>query len=97
MWRDDAACRGLPNDLFFLEPNFGLAMQVCRRCTVSRECFAYAVKTKAYGIWGETTSFERGVVDLNISSGKRRPAKRTTSEGQTISLRVADQLLPHHE
>lgn len=98
MWREDAACRGLPNDLFFLEQHFDSARQICSRCLVQSECLEYAVKTRVFGIWGGKGSAERGVVDLNVSVREGRPAKRAATPGKSMTVRAADNiLLESHE
>lgn len=98
MWREEAACRGVPNDWFFVEANFGLARQVCRRCPVQSDCLEYATKTRSFGIWAGTGSAERGLYDMTVSSGEGRPAKRTATPGKSITVRAADNvLLESHE
>lgn len=98
MWREQAACRGLPNDWFFIESDFELGKRICRRCPVQGECLAYAIKTKSFGIWGGVGAADRGVFDMNVSRGARRAAKRTTTEGKTITIDLADnRLLEAHE
>lgn len=98
MWREKAACRGLPNDWFFIESDFDSGKRICLRCPVQNECFAYAARTKSVGIWGGTTAADRGVFDMNVSRGARRAAKRTATEGKIISIPLSDKgLLQSHE
>jgi len=57
----EAACRGMPADLFFPavkgapivgDPSAG-AKEVCAACPVQAECLAYAVEHKEeHGVWG---------------------------------------------
>lgn len=59
-WFDQAACRGLPPELFFSERDAGThsnnqnAVEVCRSCPVILKCFDYAVEIGEdhYGVWG---------------------------------------------
>ena len=53
-WHLQAACRGLPNSMFFPETGDDTrpAKQVCKTCPVRRECGGYAVENRVkYGIW----------------------------------------------
>ena len=54
-WRNDAACRGLPAELFMpvRGDQFSAqeAKQVCAQCAVRWQCLAYGVAEK-YGVWG---------------------------------------------
>lgn len=63
-WREDAACRGLDNDLFFPEqggqPKATAAKRVCAVCPVTQDCLDYALETGSrWGIWGGMTEKER--------------------------------------
>ena len=64
-WAEDAACAGLPLDMFF-PPSGGSsapAQQVCRRCPVRVECLQAAmaseVITYRFGIYGGLTAHGR--------------------------------------
>lgn len=69
-WRSAAACRSCDPDLFFpvSSSDAGLeqvarAKAVCARCPVSRECLAFALRTRqAYGVWGGMSEQERYLV-----------------------------------
>ena len=76
-WRDRAACRGLPVELFF--PPAGAvtsgvaARKVCAVCTVRSECFDVAVENdERFGTWGGFTGRE-----LRRAVRRRRMRDRT--------------------
>ena len=63
-WRDRAACRALPPEMFFLDPadteGIENVKQICAECPVASECLSYAVSTnQTEGVWGATTPGER--------------------------------------
>lgn len=74
-WRERAACRGWPSELFYPEREEDArrteqARIVCRACTVQAECLAFAVANKEpAGIWGGLSTKERA-----RPRGRGRPA-----------------------
>lgn len=70
-WMRDAACREHP-EIDFVPPEGkggaigtreALAVEVCRRCLVRRECLAYALDDpNLVGVWGGTTSAQRRIL-----------------------------------
>lgn len=63
-WRTQAACRGLPTELFFPadgdDAGAERAKAVCRDCPVRRQCVAYALPDpNLYGVWGASTADQR--------------------------------------
>jgi WhiB family redox-sensing transcriptional regulator len=66
-WRNDAACRSLDPELFFpigqgpaARSQIAAAKAVCTRCSVARECLAWALETgQDAGVWGGLTEDER--------------------------------------
>lgn len=66
-WRAQAACRGMPTDLFF--PKKGenreqvSAKQICASCPVRQECYDYAIEVaqevELIGTWGGTSQKQR--------------------------------------
>lgn len=61
-WMNDAACRGMPTDLFF--PQRGEPLNqiraVCAGCRVAAECLEYALtNTDKFGVWGGKSEKER--------------------------------------
>lgn len=64
-WQTQAACRGLPLDLFFPARGVSAATMarvraVCAGCSVQSDCLACATATvETMGVWGGTTERER--------------------------------------
>jgi hypothetical protein len=70
-WREGAACKGLPPDLFFPplfkgerygvpEPSYyGLGKLACEVCPVKERCLVDG-EEEEFGLWGGTTPKERG-------------------------------------
>lgn len=63
-WRLEAACRSLPDSMFFLAGDDFAGMKqakaVCEECPVQDPCLEFAVLTnQSLGIWGGTTPNER--------------------------------------
>ena len=57
LWKDDASCLGLDNNLFFETYEEDLEVRpridsLCGRCPVAKKCFAVGVSAKEWGIWG---------------------------------------------
>lgn len=51
----------LDRDAWFDPEQFDQVKAVCGHCPLKRVCLEAAVKNKeAYGVWGQTTPFERG-------------------------------------
>jgi len=66
-WRNEAACRDTPADLFFPVGTTGPAVKtieaartVCQSCPVQEPCLSFALATSQdSGVWGATTEDER--------------------------------------
>lgn len=61
-WRDDAACRGFPVDMFFGETTTAQAeaKSICSTCAVSHDCLAFALTINTmFGVFGGKTYKER--------------------------------------
>lgn len=63
-WREEAACKGQPIDLFFppssLKNDHPLILEakaICYRCPVSKQCLE--ASDGQFGIWGGKTQSER--------------------------------------
>ena len=76
LWRANAACLGLPLEIFF-GPSEGdydprPAKKVCRDCSVRVECLDYAMNLEEqiilHGVWGGTGHKER----VELLNQKRR-------------------------
>jgi WhiB family redox-sensing transcriptional regulator len=82
-WRDDAACRVMPPELFFPAGTSGAALEnidaakaVCNACPVQNACLRFAFETKQEdGIWGGTTEVERRRLRRAWLADRRRLAK----------------------
>lgn len=73
IWRADAACRDVPQALFFpdseasrpgggklIDEDVDSAKALCQGCPVQSQCLDYALSTKQnWGIWGGATVAER--------------------------------------
>lgn len=78
-WRDYAACRDAPADLFFPAPAPGTAaygrqvaeaLAVCRSCRVTAECLGFAITTRQRdGVWGGTTEADRAAARRSLTRG----------------------------
>jgi WhiB family redox-sensing transcriptional regulator len=54
-WRDDAACKGLHPNLFFVGKGARAdeAKELCRGCPVRVACAEFAIRTsQQFGVWG---------------------------------------------
>lgn len=74
-WRDEAACLGLEQELFFPVNNEGhqvlSAKAACAGCPVQQPCLDWALRNGAdFGIWGGLTPQERR--DVSIRRRRRR-------------------------
>lgn len=72
VWEDAAACRGVGNEIFFVdqfEPT-EMARELCRRCAVQPECLEHALAVERHGIWGGLDELER----RRIRSARARAA-----------------------
>lgn len=67
-WHKHARCSGMQH-LFFNEGSLTAvkeAKRICALCPVRKPCLQFATDNEEYGVWGGTTTVERG---------KRKPAK----------------------
>jgi len=76
-WRDQAACAGSGDDLFFPigedESAAGPAKAVCALCPVKDECLQYARATnQTEGVWGGMTGSERRRLRRRMRDKQRR-------------------------
>lgn len=53
-WREQAACQGLPIEMFFPEDIVTQTIQdLCDKCPVQKQCLEYALSIPEYhGFWG---------------------------------------------
>ena len=80
-WQARAACRDLPNEVFFAgqgrRPDD--AKHICRPCPVRRQCLAFALATPEpidYGVWGATTRKERQELRRQHVASSEEPTLR---------------------
>jgi WhiB family redox-sensing transcriptional regulator len=68
-WMADAACRGMPAEIFFIEPggNAEPARAVCASCPTRQPCLAYALSENMPGIWAGTTPRQRAALRRKAS------------------------------
>ncbi len=68
-WMADAACKGMPASIFFIEPggNPDAARAVCARCPTRQPCLAYALSENMPGIWAGTTPRQRAAMRRKAS------------------------------
>ena len=67
-WKDQAACKGKPVELFYLQEKDKLITtgagghpmrKVCYSCPVLKECRRYAISNELHGYWGGMTARAR--------------------------------------
>lgn len=52
MWQERARCRDTDTEVFFDPERYPEAFAVCGGCEVSSECYNFASKHDAVGVWG---------------------------------------------
>ena len=79
-WKDQAACGGYPNAVFFPGPDAPVravqrAKAICAVCAVTEICLEYAFETnQRSGIWAGTTEEERRSLRRKWLTARRRSA-----------------------
>lgn len=76
-WRDDAACSGTDDELFFPtgeeDQRVERAKAICSVCPVQEECLQYALATnQTEGVWGGMTGAERRRLRRRLRDRQRR-------------------------
>jgi WhiB family redox-sensing transcriptional regulator len=75
-WIEKAACQGKGSELFFSDSTFKTinkkmieqAKNVCKTCSVSADCLAYAInQDERFGIWGGYSSKELSALKTYFS------------------------------
>lgn len=74
----DAACAGLPTEIFFYEGSAAgherasaIAKKICSGCPIAEPCLTYAVHNKEeFGIWGGKTPNERRILKDRMRRGR---------------------------
>ena len=77
-WQEEAACRGMDTELFYLPENsrgtnkqtiVTAAKKICATCTVKSECLEYALAIdEPYGVWGGMSEEERRYLKLKMAT-----------------------------
>jgi hypothetical protein len=88
LWKDDASCLGLDNDLFFETYEEDLDVRpiidsLCSRCPVAKKCFAVGVSSKEWGIWGGVY-LESGEISREFSSHRTKLGWAETWQSLTM-------------
>lgn len=91
-WRSAAACLSADPDLFFPISASGRALEqvaeakaICAPCPVRRQCLAFALRTKAHGIWGGMTDDERAAIQAtagHVEADNRRATSGSLTRPQ---------------
>ena len=76
-WRDDAACSGVDDELFFPsaddEAAAMAAKKICAMCPAQEQCLQYALATnQSEGVWGGMSSGDRRRLRRRIRDRARR-------------------------
>ncbi|MET9321916.1 WhiB family transcriptional regulator [Streptomyces sp. NPDC003038] len=79
-WKDDAACLGVPTQVFFAlgkgpqaSADEAYAKSICVRCPVRSKCLTHALTAREdYGVWGGLNEDERAA----LLAQARRAAER---------------------
>jgi hypothetical protein len=81
-WRDDAACKDQPLDLFYPEDydDPSAAFELCQRCPVQADCFAHAIKHERHGIWAHTTPLDRKKIRQKLGIRQESVTLKNPSE-----------------
>ena len=87
-WKDDSKCLGMDTNLFFdkYEDDHGLAKSVdrlCQGCPVNKECFAWGVSNKEWGVWGGVY-LKDGKIDKEFNAHKSKDEWFNTWESLTM-------------
>jgi WhiB family redox-sensing transcriptional regulator len=85
-WRAQAACRGLPTELWFPQKGDNhaqsVAKEICGTCPVQQDCYDYAMEVaqqvELLGTWGGTSQKQR--IAILLGSGKVASRSQWMSE-----------------
>ena len=88
LWKDDALCLGLDNNLFFETYEEDLDVRpiidsLCSRCPVAKKCFAVGVSSKEWGIWGGVY-LENGEISREFNNHRTKLAWAETWQSLTM-------------
>lgn len=76
LWKEDAACLGLENNLFFDKYEDDIKIRpivdsICISCPVKKICFANGISGKEWGIWGGVY-LENGEISKEFTKHKNK-------------------------
>lgn len=85
-WQRDALCAEYPDLAWVPDKGADTSRQreICGRCAVRAECFAYAVENDERGIWGGTTYRQRQALG---GAARRRIEQRRARDERIRELR----------
>ncbi len=89
-WKDKAECLGMDTNIFFekYEEDGHLAKsidRICQRCPVNKQCFAWGVSNKEWGVWGGIY-LKDGKIDKEFNIHKTKEEWFNTWESLTIEV-----------
>lgn len=82
-WADDAACRDLDPDLFYIEGGAAIAPEVaaaCRTCPVHTDCHTWALRRERFGYWAGTSERARRKLRRTLGITLAEPEPLATPE-----------------
>ena len=87
LWKDNAACLGLENNLFFdkYEDDVNIRPMVdsvCASCPVRKTCFAVGISNKEWGVWGGIY-LENGDISREFNNHRSKSGWANTWESLT--------------
>ena len=88
LWKDDAVCLGLENNLFFDKYEDDITVRptvdsICIACPVRKTCFANGISGKEWGVWGGVY-LEGGDVSREFNKHKTKQDWSNTWQALTM-------------
>ena len=88
LWKDNAACLGLENNLFFDKYEDDVAVRpivdsICASCPVKKTCFSVGVSNKEWGVWGGIY-LENGEISREFNNHRSKSGWASTWESLTM-------------
>ena len=88
LWKDNAACLGLENNLFFDKYEEDIEVRpivdsLCNSCPVRKTCFAVGISNKEWGVWGGIY-LEGGDISREFNNHRSKSGWATTWESLTM-------------
>lgn len=81
-WAENAACRGVDNDIFFSldDEDQRQALALCGDCPVQTDCLQYALEEhEMYGIWGGMREADRRALIRERRRAQRQQQRRSAA------------------